>query len=109
MDLIKVMKCLADPKRLHIVQLLSARKYCVRALSRELGISEAAVSQHIRLMKEAGLLIMGEKNGYNVHYAVNAETFQFLSESFSTMAKNVKSERQCNGRCRLEARARVKS
>jgi DNA-binding transcriptional ArsR family regulator len=44
----------------------------VNALSRKLNITQPAVSQHLRILKQANLVIP-EKKGYFVHYAVNTE------------------------------------
>ena len=100
MDIEKALRCLSDKNRMQIVRLLSRRKYCVRALSKELGISESAVSQHIRLLKEAGLIERGDKNGYNLHYKVKIETLQILSMHLTEMAENVQEVRLCGGNCR---------
>ena len=76
MDIVVLLKALSDEKRLQIVQLLSKKKYCVRALSRQLNISESAVSQHIQVLKKAGILKVGDKNGYNIHYAVDGDVLK---------------------------------
>ena len=59
-------KALADENRLLLLRLLLRRNCCVRALARQLDISEAAVSQHLKVLREAGL-IFGEKCGYFMH------------------------------------------
>ena len=56
------LKALSDETRMKIVILLLKNNYCVRALAKELKISEAAVSQHLKVLREAGLLT-GEKKG----------------------------------------------
>ena len=65
-DLLKVMKALSDETRLKIINLLLNFDFCVGALSRQLGISEAAVSQHLQILRKAGL-VTGEKRGYYTH------------------------------------------
>ena len=102
MDEVKLFKCLADGNRMRIIRLLSERKYCVKALAKQLGISEPAVSQHMRLLKETGLVIIGEKNGYNIHYAVNKDKLMELSCIAAEMAEKVQAERQCGGNCRKD-------
>jgi ArsR family transcriptional regulator len=104
MDIEKALRCLSDKNRMQIVRLLSRRKYCVRALSKELGISESAVSQHIRLLKEAGLIERGDKNGYNIHYKVKKETLLDLSGYLHRMAENVQEVRMCGGNCRKDVK-----
>jgi biotin operon repressor len=57
MDSILIFKALADETRQRILRLLLSRNYCVRALARCLDLTEAAISQHLKTMREAGLLI----------------------------------------------------
>lgn len=100
MDILTVLKCISDENRLKMIRLLSERKYCVRALSKELGISESAVSQHIKKMKNAGLLTAGDKNGYNIHYAVNKDVLIYTAEEIRLLADSVLTERVCGGNCK---------
>jgi 7-keto-8-aminopelargonate synthetase-like enzyme len=86
MEFLKVCKCLADENRLEIIRLISEKKYCVRALSKQLGITESRVSQHIRLLKDAGLIEAAERNGYNIHYAVKKDALYGLSAEIKNMA-----------------------
>ena len=79
-------KALADENRMLILRLLLRRNCCVRALSRQLDISEAAVSQHLKVLREAGL-ILGEKSGYFTHYTVNRSALQALADALSAMAR----------------------
>lgn len=68
----KILKALGDPKRFLILELMSERVYCVRALARMSGLSESAVSQHLKILREAGLSY-GVKKGYYTHYCVDKE------------------------------------
>ena len=102
MDIALIFKCMSDENRLKIIQLLSQRKYCVRALSKQLGISEPAVSQHIRMLKKTGLLVIGDKKSYNIHYAVNKDMLLLLSEEIKLLADSVCEERVCGGNCKGE-------
>ena len=69
-DLAKAFKALSDGSRIEILRLLSENSLCVKALVARLHISQPAVSQHLRILREAGL-ISGKKKGYWVHYRVN--------------------------------------
>lgn len=71
-DIMKGIKALADQNRLKIIQLLLKNSFCVGALSKRLNISESAVSQHLKILREAGIVI-GIKEGYYVHYRVEKE------------------------------------
>lgn len=81
-----MLKLLADETRFQIVTLLLKHDFCVGALARQLGISEAAVSQHIRILRKGGLL-KGEKRGYWTHYAVDREMLELIAEQFRKLAK----------------------
>ena len=88
MDTAAALKALADDNRLLILRLLSRRDYCVRALARQIGISEAAVSQHLKVLREAGL-VSGERRGYFIHYQVEREPLLALSRTLSVLAQGV--------------------
>lgn len=84
MELDRILKALGEPMRLKIYFALLERKHCVRSLSKKFGISESAISQHMKVMKEAGL-VYGEKYGYHTHYLPTQATADFLAEQFRQM------------------------
>ena len=84
MELDRMLKALSEPMRLKIYQALLERKHCVRSLSKKLGISESAISQHMKVMKDAGL-VYGEKFGYHTHYLPLQDAINFLTEQFQKM------------------------
>ncbi len=86
MDRTLVLKALADGTRMQIITLLLKRKYCVRALAENLEISQAAVSQHLKVLREAGLLT-GERKGYFMHYDVNRQILHQLAEELTALAE----------------------
>ena len=63
-------KLLSVPARVRIVQLLRGRALSVGALSSRLGITQGAVSQHLRVLRDAGV-VAAEKRGYYVHYRLD--------------------------------------
>ncbi len=69
----RVFKALSVDTRIRIVQMLKEQSLCVGALAARLGVSSAAVSQHLRILRDAGLA-KGEKHGYFVHYHINRAT-----------------------------------
>lgn len=78
-----IFKALADETRLKILIILSKRKICAKGISKHLNISEAAVSQHIKILKETGI-ILGEKVGYYMYYDLQesllSEIIKFVEE-----------------------------
>ena len=81
-----LLKALGEPMRLKIYQSLLERKHCVRSLSKKFGISESAISQHMKVMKDAGL-VYGEKYGYHTHYLPVQDAIDFLTQQFTHMQK----------------------
>ena len=78
-------KALSDPTRLRLVKLLldqtivfcgggcDDRNFlCVGALANKLEVTQSAVSQHLRVLRQAGLVI-GERRGTFMHYSINPE------------------------------------
>ena len=59
-DLGATLKLLADPTRLRILALLEREELAVGELSRALGMAQSRVSNHLRLLREAGCL--GERH-----------------------------------------------
>ena len=75
-ELVRFYKALADETRLKLVALLAqqepGRAMCVGRLARELGVTASAVSQHLRVLKDLGL-VRGERRGYRLHYFLDPE------------------------------------
>ena len=62
-----VLKTLSNPKRLEIVHLLAGGPREVGKLAEELGISQPNVSQHLAIMRSAGV-VEAERDGREVRY-----------------------------------------
>jgi len=62
-----IFQALSVEKRAEIIRLLSAQRLCVGALSHLLKISPGAVSQHLRILRSAGL-VKSTRCGYFLHY-----------------------------------------
>ncbi len=62
-----LMKIMSDGKRLQLYWLLCHCEECVVNLSALLGLSSPAVSHHLKLLKEAGLVI-SRREGKEVYY-----------------------------------------
>jgi ArsR family transcriptional regulator, arsenate/arsenite/antimonite-responsive transcriptional repressor len=68
-----IFAALGDPTRLKLLTLLCQQRepevLCVNAMVGLLGVSQPAISQHLRVLKSVGL-VRGERHGSRVHYAV---------------------------------------
>jgi len=71
--LTKVFRALSVETRVRIVQLLKERALCVNALAARLDVTSAAVSQHLRVLRDADLVVP-DRRGYHVHYQINEKT-----------------------------------
>jgi DNA-binding transcriptional ArsR family regulator len=79
-------KVLSADVRVRIVQLLKNRVLCVGALSARLGITQGAVSQHLRILREAGLAV-AEKKGYYTHYRLNKKALKQWKDAAERLLK----------------------
>lgn len=96
---IAILKGLADKSRLRIIDLLLKHDFCVGALADHLEISKAAVSQHLQILRKAGL-VSGEKRGYWTHYSVNKEAIYLIANELKKMADQPPSvENVCFMKC----------
>lgn len=74
---------LGDPNRRRIVELLSDEPRTVGAIAAEMPISRPAVSRHLRLLKEAGLVTeepQGTRRIYRLHDEGFAAVERYLRE-----------------------------
>ncbi|CAB1243247.1 MAG: metalloregulator ArsR/SmtB family transcription factor [Oscillospiraceae bacterium] len=68
----EILHIITEPTKIQILELLMQHNYCVRALSKKIGISEPAISQQLNILKKNGI-ISGKKMGYQIHYQINME------------------------------------
>ncbi len=85
MSFVQTLKALADQKRWDILQLLVNSNLCVGALAGRLGISKPAVSQHLKVLRKAGL-VRGEKRGYWTHYTVDRAALERIAAELNALA-----------------------
>jgi ArsR family transcriptional regulator len=72
-----VLKALADPIRLEVVQALAGGERCVCELTERLGLAQSRLSFHLRVLREAGL-IEAREQGRWVYYSLRSQTFEQL-------------------------------
>ena len=58
--------------RIKIIELLKATPLTVNAMADALGVTQSAVSQHLRILKQAGL-VADERDGYHIFYSLNKD------------------------------------
>ena len=79
-ELAKLAWAIAHPARVKILSILLARSTCVCGeLVNAMPLAQSTVSQHLKILKEAGL-VQGEIDGPKVCYCVNQARFSRLKE-----------------------------
>lgn len=100
-DVSTVMRALADPTRRALFErVVRASEITVVELTRGAGVSQPAVSQHLRALRQAGLLLE-RRQGRNAHYRADPRGLapvvdwlgvygQFWNERFGNLRKLLK-------------------
>lgn len=84
-ELAKLAKALGHPARVAIIEFLAISKSCVCGdIVEELPLSQSTVSQHLKELKNAGL-IKGTIEGPSVCYCINTEVWKFAQNTFTGM------------------------
>src|ERR1700742_4909055 len=69
-DIDAVMRTLADPtRRVMFERIVKSEEITVAELTRGSGVTQSAISQHLRALKQAGMII-DRAEGRNVYYRV---------------------------------------
>ncbi len=85
-DLVNMLKALSDDTRYRLVNLLLKHDLCVGALAARLDISESAVSQHLKVLRSAGI-VRGDKRGYYTHYYVDREILKEAADQIIELSR----------------------
>jgi len=78
--LARLFKVLSVDTRVRMVELLKEHSLCVNAMAHMLEITPAAVSQHLRVLRDAAIVI-ADKKGNFVHYRINPDALRAMQES----------------------------
>jgi len=91
--LAKFAKALGHPARVAILDFLAKRDTCFfGGINDELPIAKATVSQHLKELKNAGL-IQGEIEGPKVKYCINRENWTLAKQAFGEFFCNCQSKK----------------
>lgn len=74
-DAAGLFKIFSVDKRIEIIELLKKEAMSVNAIADALGITQSAVSQHLRVLKSAGL-VKDERQGYWIYYSLNRDALE---------------------------------
>lgn len=94
-EIASMAKALAHPARIAILQYLVKKNACVCGdLVEELGLAQATTSQHLKELKNAGL-IQGTIEGVSVCYCINPKVWNEYRELFSSFFVDVTLNTNC--------------
>ncbi len=89
-SLAKTLKALGHPARIAILQHLLKANACINGdLVQETGLAQATISQHLRELKELGI-IQGSVEGVSVSYCINPVKWQEIADTLERLFKQFK-------------------
>jgi predicted transcriptional regulator len=94
-QLAQLLKAMAHPARIAILQRIMASNTCICGdLVDELGLAQATISQHLKELKNAGI-IQGTIEGVSVCYCINPETWKLMEAQVGGFLKSYKGPVSC--------------
>ena len=82
-------KALAHPARLQILQFLAETKNCISGdISDELPLSRTTVNQHLKELKDAGL-IRGHVEGVKMNYCLNSDKVKEMKNLLTSFLEEI--------------------
>ncbi len=82
--LARIFKLFSVEARIRIVQALKRRAMCVTELTSQLGISQEATSQHLRVLRDVGI-VWFQKRGFHVYYSLDKQNIAFIHKAVSAL------------------------
>jgi DNA-binding transcriptional ArsR family regulator len=80
-DLAEFFRVLGQPARIQILGLIGTREACVSHLEAYLGLRQSAISQHLMMLRDSGL-VTANREGRNVFYRLTRpEVLELLSQA----------------------------
>lgn len=90
-----ILKALAHPARIAILQHIIKQNSCIcNDLVDELGLAQATISQHLRELKNIGI-IKGNIEGTSVCYCINEETWTEIKQELNSFFIENAQEKEC--------------
>ncbi|MGZ8559584.1 MAG: ArsR/SmtB family transcription factor [Chitinophagaceae bacterium] len=93
--LASLLKALAHPARIAIIQHLVKSEACIcGGLVEELGLAQATISQHLKELKNTGI-IKGCAEGTSVSYCIDEKVWQQVKKEFESFFVACEMKRDC--------------
>lgn len=85
---VKILKAMGEPARLKLLKILSDKELCVREIEELMSMKQTTVSQQLRRLKEANLVIE-RKEGWWTYYSLDRFTLYEFIESFKLFFNSI--------------------
>lgn len=91
----KYAKALGHPARIAILQLLLKKQACICGdIVDELPLSQSTVSQHLKELKDAGL-IKGDIDGVKICYCIDEKEWKNAKNFFTALFESYNAKMKC--------------
>ena len=82
-----ILKALAHPSRVFIVEKLAEAPHCVCELTELIGADTSTVSKHLSILKQAGI-VATRKEGTTVYYSLTCRCIPSIIDSVETVLRD---------------------
>ena len=99
----EIFKALSDENRLRILKLIAGlgNRLCVGMIAHKIGITQPAVSQHLKILKNAGL-VDSSRQGFHMHYSVRNDSMDAFGITTIDFLKSFGTEFDVENECDLK-------
>jgi len=96
----EVFKALGSPTRLRMLQIIAStgNDLCVGMIAKRLGVSQPAVSQQLKVLKDAGLITAHER-GHYVHHEVRTACLEEFGIDTAGFLRTLEAELNLDKSC----------
>jgi ArsR family transcriptional regulator len=93
-------KALGDSTRIRLLKLLlSYNNLCVGMIAQKLKITQPAVSQHLKILKNNGI-VEGKRIGFHVHYNIKDDVFKKFGIRLEKIIKITEGNSKLKDKCK---------
>ena len=93
-----LLRLLADPLRLQIIELLAKEQLCTCHMVEETGASQSNISNHLRALREAGV-IAAEPAGRFTYYRLLPDRLMALGNEIDALARLARTSKKFKRPC----------
>ncbi|MGQ9554669.1 MAG: ArsR/SmtB family transcription factor [Anaerolineae bacterium] len=101
-EMVSLLRALADPTRLAILELLMQGAYCNCEIGTEFGLPNNLISHHLKVLREAGLIEASRSasDARWIHYAINKESLGRARALITAFLDPARVMERCPQECR---------